>query len=80
MGDLAKQAAEIGQDNPTWGLYSEADVANGPVLNQFATDTTLAIITGQQSMDALDGAIEEWSSRGGDQIRQEFEEALQEQG
>lgn len=78
--DLAKQAAEIGQDNPTWGLYSPTDVQEGPVLNQFATDTTLAIITGQESMDRLDSAIEEWRSRGGDQIRQEFEEALQQEG
>lgn len=75
--DLAKQAAEIGQDNPTWGLYSPTDVQEGPVLNQFSTDTTLAIITGQDSMDRLDSALEEWRSRGGDQIRQEFEEALQ---
>jgi putative aldouronate transport system substrate-binding protein len=75
--DLAKQAAEIGQDNPTWGLYSPTDVQEGPVLSQFSTDTTLAIITGQESMDRLDSAIEEWRSRGGDQIRQEFEEALQ---
>jgi len=78
--ELGKQAVEIGQDNPTWGLYSPRDVQEGPVLNQFATDTTLAIITGQDSMDRLDSAIEEWRSRGGDQIRQEFEEALQQQG
>ncbi len=77
--DLAKQAAEIGQDNPTWGLYSAADVQNGPVLDQLATDATLAIITGRDAIDALDSALDEWRSRGGDQIRQEYEEALQQQ-
>ena len=41
------------------------------------SSATLAIITGQDSMDRLDSAIEEWRSRGGDKIRQEFEEALQ---
>ena len=75
--EVAKQAAEIGQDDPTWGLYSAADAQNGPVLDQLATDTTLAIITGRESIDALDGALDEWRSRGGDQIRQEYEEALQ---
>lgn len=75
--EVAKQAAQIGQDNPTWGLYSAADAENGPVLNQLATDTTLAIITGQKSMDDLDSALDEWRSRGGDQIRQEYEEAIQ---
>jgi hypothetical protein len=28
-------------------------------------------------MDDLDSALDEWRSRGGDQIRQEYEEALQ---
>ena len=78
--DVAKQAAEIGQDNPTWGIYAESAAQNGPVLDQLATDTTLAIITGRESLDKLDSAMDEWRSRGGDQMRQEYEEALQQQG
>lgn len=74
---LAMEAIAVGQDDPTWGFYSEANTETGPVLDQFSTDTTLAIITGRESIDTLDAALDEWRSRGGDQVRQEFEEAIQ---
>ena len=45
-------------------------------LNQFGFDSVTAIITGRQPLSAFDDAIKEWKSRGGDQIRQEFEQAL----
>jgi putative aldouronate transport system substrate-binding protein len=70
----------LGIDDPTLGLYSAANIENGPALTQLGTDTVTAIITGRQGIDSLDAAIEEWKSRGGDQIRQDFQEALQQQG
>ena len=35
--------------------------------------------TGREPLSALDAAIRDWRSRGGDQIRKEFEQALKEQ-
>ena len=67
----------LGINDPTLGLYSAANVELSSQLTQLGTDTVTAIITGRDSFDSLDGAIAEWRSRGGDQIRQEFQEAMQ---
>jgi putative aldouronate transport system substrate-binding protein len=73
---LAYQIIKIGIDDPTWPLYSPTNVTKAPELNQFGFDQVTAIVTGRQPLTALDAAIKEWKSRGGDQIRQEFEQAL----
>ena len=69
-------AVAVGIDNPALTLYSPANIEKGPALNQFATDQATQIVTGRQSFDSLDGAIAEWRSRGGDDIRKEYEDAL----
>lgn len=74
---LAHQIIEIGLDDPSWPLYSATNVSKAAELNQFGFDRATAIVTGREPMSALDAAIAEWKSRGGDQIRQEFEQALQ---
>ncbi len=68
--------AEVAIGNPTAGLYSETQGEEGATLNQLIADTYTAIVTGREPIDALDAMIEEWQSRGGDQIRQEYEEAI----
>jgi putative aldouronate transport system substrate-binding protein len=74
------EAAEVGIDDPTAVLFSQTNVDQGPTLSQLGGDSITAIVTGREPLDALDAAIESWRSQGGDQIRQEFEEALQQQG
>ncbi len=54
-------------------------MARAAELNQFGFDRATAIITGREPASALDAAIRDWRSRGGDQIRKEFEQALKEQ-
>jgi len=73
---LAAQIIKIGIDDPSWPLYSPTNVSKAAELNQFGFDSVTAIITGRQPLSAFDDAIKEWKSRGGDQIRQEFEQAL----
>jgi hypothetical protein len=73
---LAAEIIKIGIDDPTWPLYSATNVAKAPELNQFGFDTATAIVTGRQPLSYLDSAIQQWKSRGGDQIRQEYEQAL----
>ena len=36
-----------------------------------------AIITGREPLSSMDDVIKEWKSRGGDQVRQEFQQSMQ---
>lgn len=77
--DVLKQAVSVGIDDPTLVLFSQTNVDQGPILNQMGMDLITPIVTGRGSIDDLDAAIEQWKSQGGDQIRQEFQDALQSQ-
>lgn len=76
---IALQAVEVGIDNPVLTLYSETNVREGATLDQFGQDSITGIVTGRESLSSLAGAVEEWKGRGGDDIRNEFQEALQNQ-
>ncbi|MGC4105652.1 MAG: hypothetical protein QM753_04745 [Thermomicrobiales bacterium] len=58
-------------------VFSQSNVDNGSALNQLGMDGISSIVTGRQSIESLDDLINQWKSQGGDQIRQEFQEALQ---
>ena len=73
-----EQMAAVAVPNPTAGLFSPTSGDQGAELNQYVTDTVTEIVTGRQPISALDTMISEWKSRGGDQIRQELQEALAE--
>ena len=73
---MATEIMKIGIDDPHWPLYSPTNVAKEPELTQFGFDSITPIVTGRQPLTALDDVIKEWKSRGGDQIRQEFEQSL----
>jgi putative aldouronate transport system substrate-binding protein len=77
---VLKDSVEVGIDDPTLVLFSQTNVDQGPLLNQLGMDSITPIVTGRESIDALQAAIDQWKSQGGDQVRQEFEEALQQQG
>ena len=72
---LSYEIIKIGQDDPSWPLYSATNVAKASELNQFGFDSMTAIITGRQPLSALATAIAGWKSRGGEQIRQEFQQS-----
>jgi putative aldouronate transport system substrate-binding protein len=71
-----ERMAEVAIPNPTAGLYSPTQGEQGAELGQYLADTYTAIVTGREPIDQLDTMISEWKSRGGDQIRQEYEEAI----
>lgn len=70
--------AKVAVSNPTAGLYSPTNGEKGAELTQYTADTVTEIVTGRASIDKLDEMISQWRERGGDQIRQEYEDALAE--
>jgi putative aldouronate transport system substrate-binding protein len=77
---VTRRLVAIGLDNPTEGLYSPTDAQKASELNQLRRDRLTAIILGREPFSAFDQYVKDWRSRGGDQIRQEYEQALKEQG
>lgn len=73
--ELMAAQTRVGLFSPTVNLYSPTATAKAGELGQLYTDTKIDISTGRAGMDALDTLISDYMSRGGDQIRKEFEEA-----
>jgi putative aldouronate transport system substrate-binding protein len=63
--------------NPIVGAYSRTDASQGTSLTQRITDTIVGIAYGREKISALDQAVKDWRSNGGDQIRAEYEATLQ---
>jgi putative aldouronate transport system substrate-binding protein len=76
LQNVMKELVPIGIDNPTQTLFSAAAAAKGAELTQLDRDRRTAIITGREPLSALDGWIRDWRSRGGDEIRKEYEQDL----
>jgi putative aldouronate transport system substrate-binding protein len=74
--DLSAEAVAIGIDDPTLGLYSPTETEEGDVLTQLEVDAVNAVISGREPLEALERLAEEWRARGGDRVRQEYQEAL----
>ncbi len=73
--ELMAAQTRVGLFSPTVNLYSPTATAKAGELGQLYTDTKIDISTGRSGMDALDTLISDYMSRGGDEIRTEFEEA-----
>ncbi|MGI8406359.1 MAG: hypothetical protein ACR2OE_16640 [Thermomicrobiales bacterium] len=73
---LNEQMAKVAITNPTAGLVSPTSIAKSAELAQLGTDSVTAIVTGRESIDSLDNYIQQWKSRGGDDIRRELEAAI----
>jgi len=76
MQGIAAQMVAVGIDNPTFGQFSATNAMKGSVLDQLFIDRVTAITTGREPIAALDTWVKDWRSRGGDQIRKEYEQAL----
>jgi len=77
---ISKDVAVIqgmGIQNPTVGLYSQTNAQRSASLNQTMGDGLQAIIFGRSDMTTYDQLVADWRSHGGDQIRSEFEQAMQ---
>lgn len=73
--DEGNAIIKLGIDNPAANLFSNAAINNGPTLSQLIGDAITSIITGRESMEFWDKTLDDWRSRGGDEIRRELEEA-----
>jgi putative aldouronate transport system substrate-binding protein len=69
-----------GIQDPTLGYYSPTDSAKGRSLNQTVTDRLSEIITGRSPLSELDQVVKDWASQGGNQIRTEYQQAIQAAG
>jgi putative aldouronate transport system substrate-binding protein len=67
----------MGIQNPVVGLYSKTNAQRASVLNQAMGDGLLGITFGRAAMSTYDQLVANWRSQGGDQVRGEFELALQ---
>ena len=76
LQNATRDLVALGQGNPVLGLYSPTDSAKGGELNQLRLDRTVSIITGRDPLTAVDQYVKDWKSRGGDQIRKEYQDAL----
>ena len=75
----AKDVLTIGIDNPTWTAFSPTSYTKTAELTQLTNDRVNGMITGRDPLAALDIFIRDWKSRGGDQMRKEFEDDLKAQ-
>lgn len=73
---VVTELTKVGLDNPTQGLFSATEAARSSELSQLRNDRLMAIFSGREPLSALDQYIKDWKSRGGDQIRQEYEQEL----
>ncbi|MGI8869670.1 MAG: hypothetical protein ACR2F6_12685 [Mycobacteriales bacterium] len=69
-----------GIQNPTLGLFSDANATKGATIAKNMTSATDDIIQGRKPMSHLGEAIKAWRSGGGDQIRKELQDQLQKRG
>jgi putative aldouronate transport system substrate-binding protein len=59
------------------GLESPTDTKTGATIDQKFMTTLLKVIMGEQPLDTIDQAVEQWKKDGGDQITKEYNEAYQ---
>lgn len=76
---MLEDLISLGIDDPTLNAFSPTAAERAGELSQLVRDRISAIITGRDPMEAMDQFIADWRSRGGDEIRRELEEALQDQ-
>jgi putative aldouronate transport system substrate-binding protein len=72
---LMAEQTRFGVTDPTFNLYSPTAAAMKGEFQQMYFDNKIAIGAGREPMEFLDSWIADWRSRGGDQIKAEFEEA-----
>jgi putative aldouronate transport system substrate-binding protein len=71
-----EEMAAVAVANPTANIYSAAAGENGATLGQLITDKYSEIVTGRAELSEWDNVIADWKSRGGDEMRQEYEDAI----
>jgi putative aldouronate transport system substrate-binding protein len=58
----------------TAGLYSATSNTTGTVVNNNIESLVGDIVQGRKPLSAWDDGVKQWRSKGGDQMRKEYEE------
>lgn len=74
------RALAIGVASPVVGLFSKTASQKAALLNQPLTDGLYNIMFGRDSVASLDNLVKQWRANGGDAIRSELEQELQDRG
>jgi putative aldouronate transport system substrate-binding protein len=78
--DSAVQAEQrlipLGIADPTLGFYSPRQGSRGATVRQTMLEGVRDIIAARRPMSDYDTLVKEWASAGGDQIRQEYQQAI----
>ena len=73
---MLKQYEAVGIQDPTVGFYSETAGRQGLIANQRFGDGVTDIVAGRRPVSDLDSLVSDWRSNGGDQVRQEYLDAM----
>lgn len=73
---MNEQYVNSSEMDPCAGLFSDAATKAQPQLEELYESYIHQIIVGNRPMSDLESYLEQWRSRGGDDMRTEFEEAL----
>lgn len=79
------QAAEVamvsvGLDDPTVGLYSATDGSKGAALTRAFADGVSDIVIGRRPLTDFDSLVNDWRGGGGEEIRTQYQQSLQQSG
>lgn len=75
-----KALISMGLKNPVVGLYSQTDADKSATLNQKFNDGVAQIVFGRENISTFDQLVSDWRAGGGEQIRTEYQQALQTSG
>ncbi|MFD0959106.1 extracellular solute-binding protein [Paenibacillus chungangensis] len=73
---MEKEYNKTPYDDPSYLVYSETNAAKGSELNLYLIGEQTKMISGQRPIAEWDKMIEEWKSRGGDQLMTEINEGI----
>ncbi|WP_053202476.1 extracellular solute-binding protein [Jiangella muralis] len=74
--DYQEQVLPMIDPDPTDGLYAPAQSAKGAQLEKILEDGRNDVLAGRRPVSQWADVVDEWRSRGGDEIRQQYEDAL----
>ena len=74
--DAEHALVPAGISDPTLGYYSPTLGRSGAVINRTMMDGITDIIAGRRPMEDYDGLVKDWAAGGGDQIRKELLDAM----
>jgi putative aldouronate transport system substrate-binding protein len=72
-----KAMLSVGVDDPALYLYSEMAASQAVLLTQKVLEGLNEIVANRQPLSSLDQLVRDWRTNGGDQMRREYEQALQ---